>query len=580
MAFRRGRIGLAVVLGTVLAIAVPPTAGAQGRGGGPPLFTPAADAKDAKSVLYNWASHMGMLRGVEEHELAVSLEYQGNGTMQVEGQPCTLKKYRVSTNYQAPGQRTQIECTRPNGQTYSNIEVVNGVYAWNEDIAGAEIMAGKGKATPIPAAVQERLIRLWAGPQGALKAAMAGAGISLMAMDRDLGRLLQADSTTIGQTSVAWEGGKPVITFPIPGVAGATAKATLDKRYMAERVVVTNGSATTEFVYGDYQDWNNPLNKIEAYYAGKITERRGGSVVRDLTTVETETGSVYVVLPVPASVRAAITPGQAAPARTLLPSDRTVSLQSKDPTPRLANGKPDLSGNWGGGGMNWRYGNRRCGPTQLEGCSPQWNQTMDFEFEAPSRFGPNRPLYKPEHWDKVQQLDMWTNKEDPVMTCQPLGIPRQGSPRRVIQSANDIVFFYSQYADGGGGQGEYRIVPIDGRKHDERQTRTTTYMGYTVGHWEDDSLVLDSIAFNDFTWLARGGFFHSDEMRVVERFTRQGNEILYEVTVEDPVVLVEPWVMTPRIMRLNANENAGLLPERGNCDVAYEKDAIETQIRH
>jgi hypothetical protein len=88
----------------------------------------------------------------------------------------------------------------------------------------------------------------------------------------------------------------------------------------------------------------------------------------------------------------------------------------------MANGKPDLTGSWGGGGMNWRYGNRRCGPTQLEGCSPQWNQTMDFEFEAPSRFGPNRPLYKPEHWDKVIALDMWTNKEDPVMTCQPLGI--------------------------------------------------------------------------------------------------------------------------------------------------------------
>jgi len=123
-------------------------------------------------------------------------------------------------------------------------------------------------------------------------------------------------------------------------------------------------------------------------------------------------------------------------------------------------------------------------------------------------------------------------------------------------------------------------VPIDGRKHDERETRTTTYMGYTVGRWEGDTLVLDSIAFNDFTWLARGGFFHSDEMRVVERFTRQGNEILYEVTVEDPMVLVEPWVMTPRIMRLNANANAGLLPERGNCEVSYEKESIETQIRH
>jgi hypothetical protein len=581
MAFRPGRIALAVALGTALTLALPMTAIAQGgRGGGPPLYTPTAADKDAKAVLYNWASHMGMLRGVEEHELAVSLEYQGNGTMQVEGQPCTLKKYRVSSNYQAPGQRTQIECTRPSGQTYSNIEVVNGAYAWNEDIPGAEIIADKGKATPMPAAVQERLIRLWASPQGALKAAMAGAGIGLMAMDRDLGRILQPGTNPIGQTSVAWEGNKPVVTYPIPGVAGATAKATLDNRYMAERVVVTQGSTTTEFVYSDYQDWNNPLNKIEAYYAGTITERRNGTVLRDITTVETETGSVYVVMPVPASVRAAITPGQAAPPRTLLASDRSASLQSKDPTPRMANGKPDLSGNWGGGGMNWRYGNRRCGPTQLEGCSPQWNQTMDFEFEAPSRFGPNRPSYKPEHWDKVIALDMWTNKEDPVMTCQPLGIPRQGPPRRVIQSENDIVFFYSAYADGGGGQAEFRIMPIDGRKHDEKQMRETKYMGYTVGSWEGDTLVLDSRGFNDFTWLARGGFFHSDEMRVVERFTRQGNEILYEVTVEDPVVLVEPFVWTPRILRLNANANAGLLPERGNCDVAYEKDAIETQIRH
>ncbi len=577
MTFRR--IGSAVALATAMTIAVPLAASAQGRGGGPPLYTPTAADKDAKAVLYNWASHMGMLRGVEEHELAVSLEYQGNGTMQVEGQPCTLKKYRVSTNYQAPGQRTQIECMRPNGQTYSNVEVVSGMYAWNEDIPGAEIIADKGKATPVPTAVQERLIRLWASPQGAVKAAMAGAGISLMAMDRDLGRILQAGTTTIGQTSVAWEGAKPVVTYPIPGAAGATAKATLDNRYMAERVVVTQGSTTTEFVYGDYQDWNNPLNKIEAYYAGRITERRNGTALRDLTTVETETGSVYVVMPVPASVRAAITPGQSAPRPTLLPIDRTVALQSKDPTPRLADGKPDLSGSWGGGGMNWRYGNRRCGPTQLEGCSPQWNQTMDFEFEAPSRFGPNRPLYKPEHWDKVIALDMWTNKEDPVMTCQPLGIPRQGPPRRIIQSANDIVFFYTQYADGGGGQAEFRIMPIDGRKH-EGQMRETRYMGYTVGSWEGDTLVLDSRGFNDFTWLARGGFFHSDEMRVVERFTRQGNEILYEVTVEDPVVLVEPFVMTPRILRVNANANAGLLPERGNCEVAYEKDAIETQIRH
>jgi len=469
---------------------------------------------------------------------------------------------------------------RSNGREYSNIEVVNGVFAWNEDMPGAELVAGQGKATPARNAVQERLIRIWASPQGALKAAMAGAGIALTAMNRDMGRQLQADTRTIGSTSVQWQSGKPVVSFPIPGVMGATGAATLDVKYRPERVAVTQGNTTTEFTYTNYQDWNNELNKIELYTAGTITEKRNGQVVRDLTTTETETGSVYVVMPVPASVRNAITPGKPADPPVLFASDRKVELTSKDPTPRRADGKPDLTGSWfGGGGMNWRYGNRRCSPEQLDGCSPEWNQTMDFEFEAPSRFGPNRPLYKPENWDKVQQLDMWTNRDDPVMTCQPLGIPRHGGPARIVQSDTDVIMFYGQYADGGGGYGEYRIVPTDGRKHDDRQALQTKYMGYTVGSWEGDTLVLDSIAFNDFTWLARGGFFHSEAMRVVERFTRQGNEILYEVTVTDPEVLLEPWIMTPRVMRLQTRADAGLLPERGNCET-YEDEDIVTQIRH
>ena len=566
----RGLIRTSLALGLVCTIGAPSTAGAQEFGGGPPPYTPAAGAKDLKSVLFNWTWHMGMLRGIDEHELMASLEYQASGTVQVNGQPCTLMKYRVSTNYQTPGQRIQYACTR-SGQTHSAIEVVSGPYAWNEDIAGAELIAGQGKATPMPNAVAERLIRFWAGPQGAPKAALQGT------KEPDPGQLKEGGDK-IGATSVAWEGGKPVVTFPIPGVAGATAVATLDDKFMAERVVVKQESTTTEFTYADYQDWNNPLNKVEALYAGKVVERRNGTVVRDLTTTETETGNVYVVVPVPASVKAAIkvaTP----PPPVLTLARAEPPAQSAQPTPRTANGKPDLTGNWISGGMNWRYGNRRCGPTQAEGCSEAWNQTIDFEWEAPSRYGPNRPLYRPENWDKVQQLDMWTNKEDPVMTCQPLGIPRHGPPRRIVQSASDVIFFYGQYADGGGGQGEYRIVPTDGRKHDEKQARETQYMGYTVGRWEGDTLVLDSVSFNDYTWLARGGFFHSDQMRVVEKFTRKGNEILYEVTVEDPVVLVEPWVMTPRTLRMLPDADAGLLPERGNCEV-YELEDIATQIRH
>jgi hypothetical protein len=426
----------------------------------------------------------------------------------------------------------------------------------------------------MPDAVQQRLIRLWASPQGAPKAALAGTS------QPDPHDLPDNGAAGIGATSVAWTDGKAVVSFPIPGVAGATAVATLDARYMAERVVVTHDGSTTEFTYGDYQDWNNPLNKVEVMYAGRIAETRDGTVVRDLTTVETETGSVYVVMPVPASVEAAMNVAALQPPPVVPADAAPVAQQSRaQAIPRLANEKPDLSGNWSASAMNWRYGFRRCGPSQVD-CSPTWNQTIDFEFEAPSRFGPNRPLYKPEFWDRVQELDMWTNREDPVMTCQPLGIPRQGPPRRIVQSENDIIFFYGQYADGGGGYGEYRIVPTDGREHEADNALTTTYMGYTVGRWDGDTLVLDSIAFNDQTWLARGGFFHSDQMRVIERFTRQsGDEILYEVTVEDPEVLLEPWVMTPRVLRLNSNPDAGLLPERGNCEV-YELEDITSQIRH
>src|SRR5436190_19027934 len=167
----------AVTLGVVLAVSGLLTAAVRAQFGGnqPPPYTPAKDARDLRAVLFNWTWYTGMLRGIDEHELMVSLEYQATGgSIQVDGQPCALTKYRASINYQTPGERVQYTCTRANGQAYSNVEVVSGQYAWNEDIPGAEIVPGKGKATPMPTAVQDRLIRLWASPQGAPKAAILG----------------------------------------------------------------------------------------------------------------------------------------------------------------------------------------------------------------------------------------------------------------------------------------------------------------------------------------------------------------------------------------------------------------------
>jgi hypothetical protein len=194
----------------------------------------------------------------------------------------------------------------------------------------------------MPAAVQERLIRLWASPQGAPKAAVAGTTDTFW-LGANPGTLFDDGLTKAGRTSVSWQADKPVVTFPIPGVPGATATATLDAKYRVERVVVAQGSTTTEFTYSDYQDWNNPLNKIEVFYAGKLAERKNGAVVRDLTTTETETGNVYVVAPVPASVKAAIKVTGQLPAGVMARTEPPVD-KSK-PTPHLG-AHPDLTGNW------------------------------------------------------------------------------------------------------------------------------------------------------------------------------------------------------------------------------------------
>jgi len=251
------------------------------------------------------------------------------------------------------------------------------------------------------------------------------------------------------------------------------------------------------------------------------------------------------------------------------------------PTPRLANGKPDLTGSWqsAGGGLQGSGGDmfRRCTPFQTKNCMEWTNQSEDWVFMSSTRLDQRQPLYKPEYWDKIIELDQWTNKNDPVMTCLPLGIPRQGPPSRIFQTDNDITMFYRGGIDGGGGYPEFRMIALDGKPHDPRRALQYTYMGYTVGRWEGDTLVLDSIGFTDETWLGRGGWFHSDQMRVVERFTRTGNQMLYEVTVEDPEVLVEPWVMPARTLRLSNNNT--IIPERGSCSDSELKE-VSTQMRH
>jgi hypothetical protein len=178
-------------------------------------------------------------------------------------------------------------------------------------------------------------------------------------------------------------------------------------------------------------------------------------------------------------------------------------------------------------------------------CHAAVNQSNDSTFTA--RMNANRPLYKPQHWDRVQYLDAHTNWEDPVMICQPLGVPRVGPPRKILQTPTEVVFFYGS---------DFRVIATDGRPHDPIKSQDLYFNGHAVGKWEGDTLVIDSVAFNDLTWLDRGGYFHSNNMRVLERFRRDGNTLHYQAEIIDPDVLLERWLMDPVVMRVNPNPRA------------------------
>jgi hypothetical protein len=138
-------------------------------------YTPAAGARDLRAVLFNWFWHQGMLKGTDERDMVATLEYQARRAAPFRW-TASRARCRVSREHELSDLQSadSVHLHAPDKQTVSNIEVVSWQYAWNEDTPGAEIGGTEGKVTPMPAAVQERLIRIWASPQGAPKAALAG----------------------------------------------------------------------------------------------------------------------------------------------------------------------------------------------------------------------------------------------------------------------------------------------------------------------------------------------------------------------------------------------------------------------
>lgn len=152
------------------------------------------------------------------------------------------------------------------------------------------------------------------------------------------------------------------------------------------------------------------------------------------------------------------------------------------------------------------------------------------------------PSYKPELLAKVQELADNESKTDQVFYCGKPGVPRIGSPRKIVQRPGETLFFYEDISGD-----PYRIIPTDGRAH--RAGANPSYYGDSVGHWDGDTLVVDVANFVADTWFGEDGYFHTDAMHVIERFWRWGDNLVYQVTVEDPNVLTTPWIEPPRVVK-------------------------------
>jgi hypothetical protein len=152
------------------------------------------------------------------------------------------------------------------------------------------------------------------------------------------------------------------------------------------------------------------------------------------------------------------------------------------------------------------------------------------------------PSWKPALVAKVKDLAEHESKTDQVFYCGKPGIPRIGPPRKIVQTPNEMIFLYEDISGD-----PYRIIPTDGRPH--RADANPTYYGDSVAHWEGNVLVVDVKNFVEDTWFGEEGYFHSDAMHVTERLWRDGANLVYQVTVDDPKVLTAPWTMAPRVVK-------------------------------
>lgn len=147
---------------------------------------------------------------------------------------------------------------------------------------------------------------------------------------------------------------------------------------------------------------------------------------------------------------------------------------------------------------------------------------------------------------KKDNEDHWLER-DPEIKCYLPGVPRatyMPYPFQILESTSAVFMAY-----------EYDGATRDIYMKDPGPAPVDSWMGQSVGHWDQDTLVVDVTGFNDSSWFDRAGDFHSDALHVVERYTRTAPDVIaYEATIEDPKVFSKPWkISMPLYRRLEKN---------------------------
>jgi hypothetical protein len=250
----------------------------------------------------------------------------------------------------------------------------------------------------------------------------------------------------------------------------------------------------------------------------------------------------------------------------------TLVAQTKSSVPRAADGKPDLTGVYQANSTipgTWEEANRGTGVggTGTDPKAPVAPSSTDRQSREPAPYQP---------WAAKKVLESFNNRsiDDPTARCLPAGIPRLHSlglfPVQIVQTPKQVIFLY-EYTN------VFRVVPLNAKHPDDLEP---AYMGDSVGHWEGDTLVVDVIGFNDKTWLLGAGTFHSEDLHMVERYTRVNkDQVNYEVLMEDPKVLTKPWIYRSTFMLRDDTRLREYTCQENNLDILRYEEYLKNGVK-